>query len=189
MVAPFQVYAPLCLLPPVSMGHCSWHRSLNQCLHRWNHNPIPTSVVQVKVGSHLLEVEHAIKQGGKHFDKNAPPQLRQATQKHTGSRLASFCFGTACGTIRYGMVPCGTARHGTVRYCIGRYSINVRGMFFLSVGTERRHRWPVRSSQSAVSVDGMTPLHRYQAVGTKDTENLGHAAALNGKRRVWVHGR
>lgn len=50
--------------------------------------PLCTPSVQVKVGNHLLEVEHVIKQGGKHFDKNAPPQLRQVTQKHTGSRLA-----------------------------------------------------------------------------------------------------
>lgn len=50
------------------------------------HHFAPLPGTQVKVGNHLLEVEHAIKQGGKHFDKNAPPQLRQATQKHTGSR-------------------------------------------------------------------------------------------------------
>eukprot|EP00752_Nemacystus_decipiens_P016290 g14568.t1 len=52
--------------------------------------------VKVKAANHLLEVEHAIKQGGKHFDKNAPAQLRQATQKHTGSRVrpaTNFGFG------------------------------------------------------------------------------------------------
>eukprot|EP00903_Cladosiphon_okamuranus_P021669 g19922.t1 len=56
--------------------------------------------VKVKAANHLLEVEHAIKQGGKHFDKNAPAQLRQATQKHTGSRVrpaTNFAFGVIRG--------------------------------------------------------------------------------------------
>ncbi|CAM9968614.1 unnamed protein product [Scytosiphon promiscuus] len=59
--------------------------------------PLTTPLaVKVKAKNHLLEVEHAIKQGGKHFDKNAPPQLRQVTQKHTGSRVrpaTNFAFG------------------------------------------------------------------------------------------------
>ncbi|CAN0399070.1 unnamed protein product, partial [Ectocarpus sp. 12 AP-2014] len=52
--------------------------------------------VKVKAANHLLEVEHPIKQGGKHYDKNAPGQLRRATQKHTGSRVrpaTNFAFG------------------------------------------------------------------------------------------------
>ncbi|CAB1119964.1 unnamed protein product [Ectocarpus sp. CCAP 1310/34] len=58
--------------------------------------PPPPLTSQVKAANHLLEVEHPIKQGGKHYDKNAPGQLRRATQKHTGSRVrpaTNFAFG------------------------------------------------------------------------------------------------
>lgn len=62
-------------------------RRISSCIY-----PRPTALIsppltsQVKAANHLLEVEHPIRQGGKHYDKNAPGQLRRATQKHTGSR-------------------------------------------------------------------------------------------------------